>query len=285
MPYTPDAINKIAEDNQIINKDEVDTFRHMYAAATSTGILGESITRMGGEIIEAGGMLRFYYKSFRGQTNDTWTDADNDRYKDFYNNELGIKIGQTSSSEAEIIAKIKQAIQSGEAIIDPKYSRARFEKDFPDTAERISSSMNFVASDEPSRTGGFDTGSLIRALTGGKSQMSSRQIFAMSATAFAQQVIKSRRRSLENDLLDIFTGGNGKTTLPQVGSGNPLGSFTNSFGGLIDNLVGSAMSRRKTRISTTESERSIEASRNWNISRSQQQAMLAQWANQGNRNL
>ena len=161
---------------------------------------------------------------------------------DIHNNVIGSMIGSSAASKEAVISQTEHAIRSGWAITSLEQVKAiLLSKKNPSLA-----SNSFIASDTPSRVGGFDTGSIIRALSGGEGRMSYKQIFSMSAAAFAQEIIKYNRRALENDLLDILTDGNRKNTLPQVGSGNPMGSVMNTFGELINNLVGSAMSRRKT---------------------------------------
>lgn len=271
-PVSPDAIS--GQPNRRGQGDVRDAFRHIYGSAVAAYELGKSTASGIGELGE-----------MFGDNPDFLADMDR------HNNQIGIEIGQNIHnrfSETPNLSEkqIKDAIAS-EADAAISSGKAVFYTTRDNDADYILAGgvSNFIANDAPSRTGSIDTGSLIRAISGGRSRMSSKQIFAMSAAAFAQELIKSRRRSLENDLLDILTGGNGKNTLAQAGSGNPMSSLPNVFGGLIDNLVGSAMSRRKTRTSTAESARSIEASRNWNPSRSQQQAMLASWTQQGGRNL
>ncbi len=289
-PLSKSDLDKRAEilaKNQGFAKDsaEEDSFRHAYTAAMMTRFkIGDTLTEGMGYLIEAAGLARNALYSIGsifddGIKADSWDKAKSEMFKDLYNNQKGIEIGKVATDEAEIIKTVAERIRSGDIIVDSSESHERYNKEFGQQP------MNLVASeDSTSPAGSFDPSFIFKALGGRSSKNNNSQALAISAAALAREVLKSRRRSLENDLLDIFTGGNGKTTLPQVGSGNSLGSFTNSFGGLIDNLVGSAMSRRKTRISTSESERSVEASRNWNVSRSQQQAMLAQWANQGSRN-
>jgi hypothetical protein len=277
------------------NSPEDDAFRHIYTNAMITWLYGLPsgfvFTEGLGNIYEGLEMGKFLIIDMVQSAAELFGyDVESkdrvdfgahalDGIMDVTNNQIGLMIGSQASSEEDIIQKVTTAIKSGTVVLDPQR-----------IPEILKEKKSFVEGDgmweSPSRAGGIDTGSLIRALSGGKkSGMSSKQIFAMSAAAFAQELIKSRRRSLENDLLELLTGGNGKNTLAQTGSGNPMASLPNVFGGLIDNLVGSAMSRQKTRVSSTESDRSREAQKNWNLSRSQQQAMLAGWAQQGNRNL
>lgn len=308
MPtYSAEEIAKIAKDNKITNKDEVDAFRHMYAAATSTNFVGGLLTRFGGELVEMGGMIRFYVKSLLGLTKDTWVDADNERYKDFYNNELGIKIGQSSASEKEIVERIKAAIIAGEAVINPSDARTRFEKDFPETDDFILKdtgdwrlgtgapmSIREGEWDWMDRQGGIgSTGSinvsqLIQQLGSGRKGggMSTSQILLTSAAALARELTKSRRMSLEDDLMDIFGGGNrkGGGILPSVSSGQN-GGMGNMLFDAVERMVGGALSRSKTRVSSAETDRSLEAQQKWNPSMGQQQALLAQWAQSGTKNL
>ncbi len=274
-PYLSKIAREKASEFGITGKghnDTLDAFRHTYISAMFAYYAGNGIAHGFGELNELKG--------------DIWNGQPiSERHMDEHNNEVGRKIGQNATNHEDIGKHVYDALARGELIINDTDNgpSSPFDND-ADYTPPIGVS-HFVASDTSPRMGSFDPSSVFRALGGGKSRMSSKQIFAMSAASFAQEIIKSNRRRMENDLIDILTGGNSKTGMPQVASGNPVASLTNSLGGLIDNLVGSAMSRRKTRVSTSESERSVEASRNWNPSRSQQQAMLASWAQQGNRNL
>lgn len=105
-----------------------------------------------------------------------------------------------------------------------------------------------------------------------------------SAAELAQQLAQSRRRSLENDIADIFTGGgNGRT--PPFTTGNQ-NRFSGTLFNLVESMVGSALGKRTHSRSTTgESSRSIEARQNWNLSAGQQQALLAKQAQLGRKNL
>ncbi|MFO0388660.1 MAG: hypothetical protein ACK502_02925 [Alphaproteobacteria bacterium] len=284
---------KIAEQQGFKDRYDIDAFRHAYTAAmmtkfhlgdVATGTLGYGVEFIGLWTRGAKDLFQSIMELFGTEHSESERVHYDEQFlessMDAFNNAVGIAIGKEASSEQEIIKRITEKIHNGEIVRHPNEVKDRMRK------EREISQQNFVANDTSCRAGNFDTSSLIRAISGGKnSRMSSKQIFSMSAAAFAQELIKSRRRSLENDLLELLSGGNGKNTLAQAGNGTPMASLTNTFGGMIDNLVGSAMNRRKTRTSTAESDRSIETSRNWNPSRSQQQAMLAGWAQQGNRNL
>ncbi|MFW0777694.1 MAG: hypothetical protein ACN2B6_08260 [Rickettsiales bacterium] len=110
-----------------------------------------------------------------------------------------------------------------------------------------------------------------------------------SAFGLAQAILRSRRSRLEEDLIDIFTGGNGTgnrrgriTTppfIPGSSSGNP---FSNILGGIFDNMIGAAFSRHRSSSSSQESARSRDALAGY--SQSQQAALYAQWLQRGNRN-
>jgi hypothetical protein len=280
---------------------ELDAFRHIYtnamtaftygpaAGAGYTGLLGTGYELFGLSVSLVTDMVQSTAEllgvTISEEHRIDFGEQTLSSIMDVHNNVIGSMIGSAATSKEAIISQTESAIRSGWAITSLEQVKEILlsKKSTPSTSNSFVSGSG-TWENSTSSAGSFDTSFILKALGNRSGKSSTSQALAMSAAAFAQQVIKSRRRSLENDLLDIFTGGNAKTTLPQVGSSNPLGSFTNSFGGLIDNLVGSAMSRRKTRVSTAESERSMEASHNWNVSRSQQQAMLAQWVNQGSRN-
>ncbi len=58
-----------------------------------------------------------------------------------------------------------------------------------------------------------------------------------------------------------------------------------ALGGLVERLVAGAFQRQRTRVTSTESDRSREAVTSWNLSRGQQAAELAQMVQRGMRNL
>lgn len=315
MPYLPEEIEKIASDNKITNKEEIDAFRHMYAAATFNDLIGGSFTRLGGEIVEAGGMAKFYFKSLLGLTEEKWADADNERYKDYYNYEIGIKIGQTSNSEQEVIEKIKEAINSGDAIINPADSRARFERDFPGRDDLISENTGSWRTGLPQtsafvegegdwqrltgfRTADADSGTLLQtvATRAGGEKSSPKQIALTSAAALAAALIKARQREQEDVILNALTGKtSGEIFNMERKRGGRGGMFDQSgpmsfpalFTNWAETIVGGALERlfNRTRTTRQESGRSREAARNWRMSRGQQQAALGQWMQGGGRNV
>jgi len=147
----------------------------------------------------------------------------------------------------------------------------------------------------PVETGGsgFDATSLQRIFAGGGRGRSNtlNQVIFTTAAQLTQQILKAQRGKLEDDLIDIFTGGNGTkkrggiTTPPFIpgnssGGGNP---FSNILGGVFENMIGAAFNRQRTTSSSRESTRSQDALAGY--SQSQQAAFYAQWLQQGNRNL
>lgn len=148
------------------------------------------------------------------------------------------------------------------------------------------------------------------------------QMLLPSAFGLAQAILRSKRGRLEGDLIDILSGDMGGGTgrggrittppyVPDFGNGKPpfvieenpgrgrRGGITTPpivpdgtgatlysvLGGVFDNIIGAAMSRHRTRTTVAESERSREAQARWSMSRSQQQAIFAQMAAAGQRNL
>lgn len=110
-----------------------------------------------------------------------------------------------------------------------------------------------------------------------------------SSFSLSESLDASRRTSLQDDLIDLFSGGRAPTGTPPIipRSGGSFGS--SNSGQLFDlfaNIFGSIFSHgSRSHTSSTESSRSVEERQRWSLSRSQQQASLAQAAQQGARNL
>lgn len=92
---------------------------------------------------------------------------------------------------------------------------------------------------------------------------------------FTDLIRKGRLGDLTGGLEDLFSSKN---------IGDVFGNFIgNAAAAGVGKLLG--VGRVRTRVTSQESERSRKASRNWNPSRSQQAAMLAQMVQQGSKNL
>jgi hypothetical protein len=145
----------------------------------------------------------------------------------------------------------------------------------------------------PSSPMDSNIGQMIQSISSGRSRdgkSSARRILLMSATTLAQSIIKSRQKSLERDLMDIFSfreelPKQGGRTPPYISDGSGSSGFGNMLFNTVGNMIGAALSRNHTRISSSESDRSRDARQSWNSSQSQQAAMLAQIVQQGTRNL
>jgi len=98
-----------------------------------------------------------------------------------------------------------------------------------------------------------------------------QKILLSSAGMLAGQLLQSRRQSLTESFDQVFAGS---------GSG-AVGIFTGTLGQIVGTFFGS----ERTRTTSTETDRSREAQALWNLSRSQQQAMLTQNVQRGIRNV
>ncbi len=292
-----------------VAEEEKDTFRHIYSSTVLAKYYGQWEARGLGVGNELNGEKRNIERQIDGRSYDPTAKVIEDSLKDLYNNEFGFEISSTAQNEADVIRETSRAIDSKEAITEPGvignfllgiknfFSSFGLENTGQGRLE-TNAPMSLVEGDGMGTVGqgGFDPSFLIEAFGGKKHSSrnnSTHQIVLTSATALARELFKSKRRTLENDMIEIFTGKDSGTigdmftrggTPPFIGGSSQAG-FSDVMLGVMERMVGAAFNRTRTRTSTSESERSREASRSWNPSRSQQQAMLAQWAQQGTRNL
>ncbi len=298
---------------------EDDAFRHAYVAAmVSKFQIGDFLTAGLGYVVEVLGAFRNTGYAIAGIfdseiESDSLGTVEKEAFKDLFNNRKGIAIGNSATDEADIIRQITEQIHSGEIITDPEGSMERYENEFGSvtkdpTIGRMGGSapIPFVASRESTAgepfngginpqnpQGNFDPSALIRILGGNPGSSPRRnangQFIFTTIAALAREIHKAERARLEEDLIDIFTGGNGTggrggriTTppfIPGSSSGNP---FSNILGGIFDNMIGAAFSRHRSSSSSQESARSRDALAGY--SQSQQAALYAQWLQRGNRN-
>ncbi|MGE3714189.1 MAG: hypothetical protein AB7F82_06645 [Alphaproteobacteria bacterium] len=290
--------NRLAKNNNFTNRDEIDAFRHMYAAAKTAGKIGGTMTRLGGDMVEMGGIARYYIKSALGNTQVTWTFTDNERYKDYYNNELGIEIGLSTASEDEIIEKVSEAIRSGRAIVNSDDAKSRFEKDFPQDDQLLENTGDWRLGTgaimfEDKEWNIFRLFDSSQNQEGATSRMNfSGQAGMPSSSSLAQQIQMSQQRNLGEQMIDLFSGNRGSPRMTTIATGNNSGvdagaQLTNALFNVFEKVIGDALfgGGRKTRTSTSESSRSLEERQRWSLSRSQQQAELATQAQAGARNL
>lgn len=107
-----------------------------------------------------------------------------------------------------------------------------------------------------------------------------------SATQLAQALMESRNEAMQGMLSGLLqpdaedSGFAGRRSPVTTAS-----SFRQLLGNTIESLVTEALTRRKVTTSSYESDRSREAQASWNLSRSQQEAMLARIVQRGTRNL
>ena len=94
---------------------------------------------------------------------------------------------------------------------------------------------------------------------------------------------------MENSMIDIIRGNTSSLMdegfgIPPIINGNGRAGGSAVYNAL-ENIVGSMLSRQRTRTTTYESERSLAAQKGWNLSQGQSAAMLAQAVRRGMRNL
>lgn len=116
----------------------------------------------------------------------------------------------------------------------------------------------------------------------------------MNGGCYGGIVAQSRQRSLEEAILQVITGKNMRTIMNMHearGYKTPMNWETGrpAIGGILDDMVGgmvgAAFARERQRVATYETDRSREALGNWQLSRSQHEALMAEAAQRGIRNL
>lgn len=131
-----------AKEQGFDSKEEIDAFLHTYSAAVITkvygsGFWGEAITRSGGILVEIGGVGRNVFNFLMGNNYESTDIVIDKGLQDLLNNEAGIEIGKTATSEQDIIDKVTQKVRQREVVVDPAISREKFEEflgmDIPDS--------------------------------------------------------------------------------------------------------------------------------------------------------
>ena len=143
-----------------------DAFRHIYASAIFAQSVGESATRILGQFNELAGALKSFVKG-KG--------FDSEWIKDSDNNEIGIRIGLSTSTRSEAKNRVFQVIESGEFYVDDsktmyndineaKKKKKRKKKNkfksggsYPDETYEIGTEKNLYL-DRPTSHGGWPEG-------------------------------------------------------------------------------------------------------------------------------
>jgi hypothetical protein len=287
------------------NTPQADAFRHIYTNAMIAwkyGVVGGGLyTEVIGNTFEglelgkfiavdmvqsAAALLGFEESKDRISLGEYALDS----IMDITNNQIGLMIGSTATSKEDLIAKVSKAIRSGEVILNPDQIPNMLKQN----QSNLDNDSSLIATGKTGPLSEFNP-RLFESVARTRSKNSSlRQIAIASSTSIAQALLKSRQKSIEDAIFNVFTGNRGSASslsegfsisslLP--GAGGSQISIPGILGGFIEQAVGAAFGRSRTRTSVAESDRSREAGSNWNLSQGQQQAMLAQWMQRGMRNL